>query len=273
MLLVCTNCQSRIRVPENATGKQGKCPKCGTILPIPSAEAPAPVAVEPPPPVVAAAVEPPPLVPATDYAAEPPPIPKPSRHFDQEEDRPSRRRYDDEDDLPRRRDEGPSIRRPRQSRGMSVASLILGVSGLVIVILSAGLGVFGVFGGAVMLATCGCPAGCLGVPAGFGGVALSAVLALVGLPLGFFGMSRGGRGMAITGIATGVATLLLAAALVVLTLIFGVGLAVAGANAPAHRQPFNNVPPPGRPFPNMPPPNPQPFQPPPMQPRPGFPRR
>jgi len=29
MLIVCSNCQSRNRVPESSLGKKGKCPKCG----------------------------------------------------------------------------------------------------------------------------------------------------------------------------------------------------------------------------------------------------
>ena len=37
MLIQCTNCASKIRVPDSAAGKKGKCPKCGTVLVIPAA--------------------------------------------------------------------------------------------------------------------------------------------------------------------------------------------------------------------------------------------
>jgi predicted Zn finger-like uncharacterized protein len=40
MQITCSNCQSKIRVPDSAAGKKGKCPKCGTVIAIPAAEAP-----------------------------------------------------------------------------------------------------------------------------------------------------------------------------------------------------------------------------------------
>ena len=40
MQITCSNCQSKIRVPDSAAGKKGKCPKCGTIIAIPAADAP-----------------------------------------------------------------------------------------------------------------------------------------------------------------------------------------------------------------------------------------
>jgi predicted Zn finger-like uncharacterized protein len=36
MLITCGNCQSKIRVPESAAGKKGKCPKCGSVITIPA---------------------------------------------------------------------------------------------------------------------------------------------------------------------------------------------------------------------------------------------
>jgi serine/threonine protein kinase len=45
MLIVCSNCQSKSRVPDSAAGKKGKCPKCGAIVAIPLAE---PAAAAPP---------------------------------------------------------------------------------------------------------------------------------------------------------------------------------------------------------------------------------
>ncbi len=41
MQITCSNCQSKIKVPDSAAGKKGKCPKCGTVIAIP-AQAPAP---------------------------------------------------------------------------------------------------------------------------------------------------------------------------------------------------------------------------------------
>jgi hypothetical protein len=42
MLVTCDKCQSKIKVPDSAAGKRGKCPKCGAIIAIPAAEAPEP---------------------------------------------------------------------------------------------------------------------------------------------------------------------------------------------------------------------------------------
>jgi predicted Zn finger-like uncharacterized protein len=36
MIITCPHCQSKNRVPENAAGKKGKCPRCGAILDIPT---------------------------------------------------------------------------------------------------------------------------------------------------------------------------------------------------------------------------------------------
>jgi predicted Zn finger-like uncharacterized protein len=41
MLITCSNCQSKIRVPDSAAGKKGKCPKCGAVIAIPLEESPA----------------------------------------------------------------------------------------------------------------------------------------------------------------------------------------------------------------------------------------
>jgi hypothetical protein len=117
--------------------------------------------------------------------------------------------------------------------------MIVGLSGAVVFLGSAAIALIGVFGGAALLVAqcpCGC-IGCLGPPLGYGGAGLSAILALVALPLGFFGMSRGGKGMAITGIVSGGVTIIACVVLLIVTLIFGVGLAVAGANAPPPNPP------------------------------------
>src|SRR5690242_6047025 len=51
MLITCSNCQSKIRVPDSAAGKKGKCPKCGTVIAIPLEEPPAEAAIAEPAPV------------------------------------------------------------------------------------------------------------------------------------------------------------------------------------------------------------------------------
>jgi predicted Zn finger-like uncharacterized protein len=40
MQITCSSCQAKIRVPDSAAGKKGKCPKCGTAITIPAAEPP-----------------------------------------------------------------------------------------------------------------------------------------------------------------------------------------------------------------------------------------
>jgi serine/threonine protein kinase len=42
LIVVCSHCQSRNRVPDNLAGKKGKCPKCGVVLTIPPADDAAP---------------------------------------------------------------------------------------------------------------------------------------------------------------------------------------------------------------------------------------
>jgi serine/threonine protein kinase len=67
MFIVCTNCQSRNRVPDSAVGKKGKCPKCGVILTIPAADDSAGATEAEPAPVAAA--------PSTDIETQPSPSP------------------------------------------------------------------------------------------------------------------------------------------------------------------------------------------------------
>jgi hypothetical protein len=262
MLIACSSCQAKIKVPDNAAGKKGKCPKCGAVMLIPAAEA-APEVPPEVPPVAAAPAPPPPPAPAPALpdlfpraeeavsetpSSGPPPIPTRSRRDrdedeEDEEDRPSRRRRDDdageEDDEPRRRGD-LDIQRPRkESRGLSLTSMILGIIAFGVALVSV-LGGF-VFG-AVLLAAFACPCGCLGAPLGYGGIALSGVLSLVAIPLGLFGLGKGGRGMAITGISLSVVTLLLCLVVLLLTLLGFGGLLVIGANAqpqqPPPRPPF-----------------------------------
>ena len=39
MLVVCTSCATKIRVPDTAAGKRVKCPKCATVIQVPTEEA------------------------------------------------------------------------------------------------------------------------------------------------------------------------------------------------------------------------------------------
>jgi predicted Zn finger-like uncharacterized protein len=40
MMITCSNCQAKIRVPDSAAGKKGKCPKCASVITIPAAGEP-----------------------------------------------------------------------------------------------------------------------------------------------------------------------------------------------------------------------------------------
>src|SRR5437762_285003 len=120
MQVTCSNCQSKIRVPDAAAGKKGKCPKCGNIIAIPAAEAPAENAAPGPAKGTAAgspfdfsAEEPPPSRKGsrqTDDAMEAgvPPRKSKARAADDEED--DDRADDDEDEGDQRR----RIRKPQE---------------------------------------------------------------------------------------------------------------------------------------------------------------
>jgi predicted Zn finger-like uncharacterized protein len=140
MLIQCTNCQGKIRVPDSSVGKKGKCPKCGTVLVIPAVEhdpraekarllAPSASPEEPDIPEVDVKEAPAAPEPQTAYASTlPPPVPsapapvrRASRRDDDDtsrsqpvEARPSRGR--DVDDSPRRsqRDVDDSPRRSQR---------------------------------------------------------------------------------------------------------------------------------------------------------------
>lgn len=234
MQIVCTNCQAKIKVPDSAAGKRGKCPKCGTVLTIPAA-VPSEAGVEgknapetgmmaeAPPPEVAGEEA------AGGYSAAPPPLPSASSRNTYEDDRrprqrdddydegPRRRRDDDDeyDDEPRRRDrrDVDILRRP-PSIGLSLTSMILGITAMVITLAStiAG-GLFGLI----------CPCGFIG---GYIGIGLSGILALVSLPLGFVGLNKGGKGFAVTGLITSGLSVLLIVLYVILSLL-GIGLFAA----------------------------------------------
>jgi hypothetical protein len=226
MLIVCHGCQSKIRVPDRAAGKKGKCPKCGTILTIPAA-APPPDAAAPPPlppelpeiPEVDVHEEPPAAPLPTAYAAdippplppEPPPVPKVSRRADRddEDDAPRRRRYHDEDE-----DDDLNIRRPRrkQETGMALTAMILGISGLVVTLGSITVGIGFTFG------TGGC---CCFIFGGYAGLAVGGILAIVSGVFAFIGLNHGGRGFAWAGMITSIVNLVLIVLYVILSLVLG----------------------------------------------------
>lgn len=207
MQVTCSNCQTKIRVPDSAAGKKGKCPKCGTIIAIPALDAPEEVAPEP----VAEAPEPvaePPASSSFDFAAEPPPK-KASRRDDDDDavesglpPRKSKARAaddeedydDDDDDRPRRKIKKKAS---GESVGLSVTSLVLGGSSFV-------------FGAG----SCCCPL----VTA-----SLAFLLAIAAIVLGIIGMKQGGKVMAIIGMSLGGVGILLAILWIILTFVLAVG--------------------------------------------------
>lgn len=235
MLIVCTSCQSSIRVPDTAAGRKGKCPKCGTILTIPAVEAPPPApppsAPPPLPPTAYASEIPPPLPP------EPPVVPRTPRGYD--EDDGLRRRYDDDDFD----DDDLSIRRPRRvgGKGMAISGMVLGLAGLLL----AGGGVLVIVGGASFGQPDLCCYGCVG---GSTGIAISGLLGVLGIVFGSIGQSQSGRGFAWAGIITGGLALLLVLAYVVLIILAMFGfIVVVGAAANAMQQQQQAQPPFGPP--------------------------
>jgi predicted Zn finger-like uncharacterized protein len=257
MNIECTSCQARIRVPESAAGKKGKCPKCGTTLTIPAAPDQPPAADEAlaVPEVPVAEVHPFPPEP-TGYASAPlppplpsgpPPVPKASRR---EQEPPRGSRYDDEDDdydnrPSGRGDDDLNIRRRGRppSIAMSLTSMIVGIAGLLV-----SLGITGVS----TFFAIGCP--CL-FYGGYVGVGIGGLLAILALVFGFVGLYQGGRWYAITGLITGGLNIIVILLYIVATVVLGVVIFGAAANQANQPQPMF-APPPPRPI--VPPPPPQP---------------
>jgi predicted Zn finger-like uncharacterized protein len=154
LLITCSGCNSKIRVPDSAAGKRVKCPKCATLIPIPEAEKTQESAQPEAEPQEAPQESPDPDAFSTtpsSSGSKPPPIKKQRASWldedgDEEEDDdepkppPKRRReYDDDDDDPPRksrkrkdRDEDYDIAKDRDikpHRGTLV--LILGLIGLI----------------------------------------------------------------------------------------------------------------------------------------------
>jgi hypothetical protein len=132
IIVACPKCATRLSAPDNAAGKQVRCPKptCGGIADVPNYLPAEEVAV-----VEAVAIPP---------KSKPKPKPVPAV-ADDDDDRPRKRRRDEnDDDRPRSRrrlrDDDDDFDRPRRRRSganpMAVAALVLG--GLVLV---AGIGV------------------------------------------------------------------------------------------------------------------------------------
>ena len=191
MLIDCTSCGSKIRVPDGMAGKKGKCPKCALVFTIPEADAPpglAPLEIPAAPAPTSRAdlgITAVPgersAVPAAPPAAEQPAPASPRPAWedddnDRERGRSRRRdRYDDDDDDygdVRRR-----LRRAPETNGLALAAMIVGI-------VSASLGVFA-FCCWVLIAPL----------AGIGGA--------VAVILGFLGKAQGGESHAITGIVLG----------------------------------------------------------------------
>src|SRR5439155_14424651 len=120
VLVTCSRCSAKLKVPDIAAGKSIKCPKCSATINVPAAEA-APAEVAP-----VAAVQ-----------AEPPLVATAKVRRRDEDDRPSRRdRRDDDDDYdrPRRRwrrrdleETGDSSSSNGMCMGLGIGSICLGV--------------------------------------------------------------------------------------------------------------------------------------------------
>jgi predicted Zn finger-like uncharacterized protein len=209
MLITCSNCQSKIKVPDNAAGKKGKCPKCGNVIVIPAAEPPVDEDIAPAPKSSASAFEAPakkkpapPPAEEEDYVEEgEPPLPKSKSARDEDEiedEEYDEQEEEDDDDRPSRK-KLKKLKKGPQSIGLSLTSMILGICGVV-------------FG------TGGCCVPCLGIWTS----PLPFLLGAGAIITGIFGLKKGGTGFAITGLVTGGVGLL--EALVAIALfIFGVG--------------------------------------------------
>src|SRR5258708_9748661 len=209
MQVTCGNCQSKIRVPDSAAGKKGKCPKCGNVVAIPALDAPTEEASAEP--VKEAAGSP------FDFGGEEPPPARKSRKIDDavEADSPSRkskaRAADDEEEVDAaeyHEDEGD---RPRKKKGQSAESTGLSMTSMI-------LGIVSLFCSCISLGSwCVAP-----IPF------LCAIGAIV---TGFIGMNKGAKGMAITGICCGGGSILLTIGLTIASFFLGAILQAIGIAA------------------------------------------
>jgi predicted Zn finger-like uncharacterized protein len=189
MLITCSNCQSKIRVPDSAAGKKGKCPKCGTIITIPAEAPPEEAAAE-------AVVEEPAGSPF-DFSEEPAPSRKGKAKpaGDEEVEEPGEA---EDEERPRKK------KKPQESTGLSLTALILGIVSLVLGCLSFA------------------PFCCFASP-------LSFLCGVGSLITGFLGMNKGGKTMAIIGMCLGGFSILLTIGAVILAFSLGFANVLLGS--------------------------------------------
>jgi hypothetical protein len=244
LLIVCESCGGKFRAPDKAAGKRVKCPKCANMIQVPEAD-PAP---SDDPNAAGVTQTPPQNKGKSSSGSKPPPVPKTTGKAtwdnddvgngedDDDRDRNRRKRYDDDVDDDDRRHDDLNVRKkkPEESIGLSVTSLVLGIVGIVLFISVGGSATCGGF----VLACC-CPLGPLA--GAFTGVTVSAIPAILATIFGYMGKDKGGRGMAMTGMILGIVTLALAVILVVvlgvMSLLGVAFLGIAGAGAPPNPPP------------------------------------
>jgi predicted Zn finger-like uncharacterized protein len=224
MLIVCDHCQATVRVPDDAAGRSGKCPRCGNLIRIPEAGADRPAAE------TGYASQ----IPASLPPASPPPLARPSRRDDRDDrdhDPPSR--YDDND---RDFDADIRLRAPRrrsQSIALSVTGMVLGLASLLLVVATIAVSA------ALPAAIGGADVCCFSFLGGYSGLAISGLLGLLGAIFSFVGMGQGGLAYAWTGAIASILTIVVVVVLVVLTIIFGlvIFMAIAALVGAAAQQP------------------------------------
>ncbi len=200
MLINCDSCGSKLRAPESAIGKRVKCPKCGTILNVPAADAIAPSE----PTDMAVTPLPPPVEPSgSEVTASAPRPPEPTPPDDMDDDEPfipPRRRDLDDDDFDVRRAGGKSI------HPMAMTSMIIGIAG-------------------VAMGTGGCV--CCGVFGALIGLACG-IMAVI---FGYMGKVPGSETYSLVGIICGgVAIALGLIGVVLLIFVIGLNLGIANFN-------------------------------------------
>jgi serine/threonine protein kinase len=176
-----------------------------------------------------------PRPPSAEQSAEPPGAAAAQRHVrelgpQEREARPARRDAPDQPDHPSHwdRDDVLNIRRP-PSAAMSIAAMILGLSGLLIAISATVMG--------VTLPWC-CLVG------GFAGLSISGILSGLAIIFGLIGLKQAGRKYALTGLISAGITLVLILAYIVVVVVWGVNFfGQQQRNAPVFRPPMKFVPP------------------------------
>jgi predicted Zn finger-like uncharacterized protein len=265
MLITCSGCESKIKVPDAAAGKRVKCPKCATIIRVPKAETPdPPPSPEPEPPDEESKA--PPEEPLDEpEPQEPEEEPeetaktrvtaskskasairaKSSRsksrdEDDDDDDKPRSKRGrrddddddDDDDDKPRskrgRRDDDDDDLDVRKRRGRKKGSNSLAMTSMIT----------GIIGVVIALPGCCC--------CGFIHIATLAC-GIAAVICGHMSIkSPGNEGQALTGLICGyvaIALSLIGAVFMILHLFFNIGANIGGFNNPAFNNPGFNQPP------------------------------